>query len=162
MNTMTEHATLFRLWYNRWAPVIMGLCLVIGAGAAVIGVAGIYRTSATQQEQQRLLACFDRYAATSSTSSQVIRVASVRKDEATADRDDALNIEGQAFLQLTKRILAGDVTAADVKRLADALDDRARASRELDRAQDALDKARRENPIPDPPSKFCNEKESDR
>lgn len=47
------------------------------------------------------------------------------------------------------------MTAEDVQTLARTLEDRAKASAALDRAQAALDKAREENPVPDPPSKFC-------
>lgn len=152
---MTEQATSFRLWYNRWAPVIMGVCLIIGATAAVVGALGLVRTSATQVEQARLLACFDRYAAVDSTSSKVIRAASVAKDDATSAFFTSLGIEGRAFKRLTHRILTSDADAADVRQLDRALALRAQAQARLERAQDALDQAREDNPIPDPPSEFC-------
>lgn len=106
--------------------------------------------------QDELLVCFDEFAAASSVSSKAVRDASVRKDIATADRDDALNAEGVAFKRLIRHILKEKVSPKDVRTLAKTLEARDDAARHLDRAQAALDKARRENPIPDPPSKFCD------
>lgn len=178
---MTEQATSFRLWYNRWGPVIMGICLVIGATAAVLGVIGIYtngqqdaaaaaankvrdqQNAAVLASQQELLACFDRYASAQSTGSKEVREASQAKDDAAAELNAALSDEGDAFLQLTTllgRSLAGDQIEPDrwtavVHRLESTLQARQEANAAVIAAQAALDTARAENPVPDPPSEFC-------
>ena len=110
---------------------------------------------ANAKVQDRLLECFDDFAAAQSTTSKAVREASAVKDAATAEREDALNAEGVAFLRLSRQILNDDVTRDAFQDLVDTLEARKAASRELDRAQAALDEARRENPVPEPPSQFC-------
>lgn len=164
---MPDMSVRVRSFYERWSPVAV---MVIGILAAVgiwIGAAASI-TNARQDadradenkardlETSRLLKCFDQYAQAASASSSAVREASVIVDEATGIRDDALAAEGDAFKRVVRRILAHTVTDADVKHLADTLQQRARTSRALDRAQGKLDQARRENPVPPPPSKFCN------
>lgn len=158
---------------DRYDRSIKAVCLVIGVLGVLIGTSATLTNNqqqadfraeqalrnseqaSVQDAQQQLLECFDEYAAASSTSSKATRKASIRKDEATAERDNALNAEGVAFQRLVRHILAETVTPDDVKALADTLDARAAAAKKLDRAQAALDKARAENPIPEPPSEFC-------
>lgn len=150
----------WRSLYDRVAPVLVVFCLLSSLFASV----GVYMTNrhaaretvARQEYQAKLLNCFDDYAAAASESSVAVREASVRKDEATSVRDDALAVEGEAFQTVVEHILAGDLEPAQVKHLADTLEARAHAARLLDQAQTALDKARRENPVPKPPSQFCN------
>lgn len=160
--TVRDFANTYRVWYDRWAPVLVTavavLALVgvwIGASAVVTNGRQEARADATNKAVQ---ACFDRYAQAQSASSKAVRVASVEKDEATAIRDDALNAEGRAFRELVRKILDDSVTPTDVKRLYDTLDARDAAGRRLDAAQDALDEARVENPVPDAPSEFCSVK----
>lgn len=142
----------WRRLYDRVAPVLVIFCLMASLFASV----GIYYQDRQRDaDRAELLKCFDQYAELQSSGSAAVREASVAKDEAMTARDDALNAEGMAFQVVVDEILAGDLTPAAVKRLADTLAERARAARRLDVAQDALDEARRENPIPEPPSEFC-------
>lgn len=150
----------WRLLYDRTAPALVIFCLL----ASLFSSVGVWYNDRVNGEQDRartedntkLLACFDKYAELQSASSVAVREASVRKDAATSIRDDALAAEGRAFKVVVQHIIAGDLTPAQVQRLAETLEQRAKAARMLDRAQDALDKARRENPVPEPPSTFCS------
>lgn len=145
-------------WYWIYLAGI-GMVAVVGL---LIGVIGLYATAASNkardEQNTELLACFDRYAELQSASSVAVREASVAKDQATTLRDDALNVEGRAFQAVVNELLAGNLTPASVKRLAHTLEVRAEASEGLDVAQDNLDKARAENPVPKPPSQFCSVK----
>ena len=150
----------WRLLYDRTAPALVIFCLL----ASLFSSVGVWYNDRVNGEQDRartedntkLLACFDKYAELQSASSVAVREASVRKDAATSIRDDALAAEGRAFKVVVQHIIAGDLTPAQVQRLAETLEQRAKAARMLDRAQDALDKARREHPPPEPPSTFCS------
>lgn len=150
----------WRLLYDRTAPALVIFCLL----ASLFSSVGAWYDDRVNGEQDRartedktkLLACFDKYAELQSASSVAVREASVRKDAATSIRDDALAAEGRAFKVVVQHIIAGDLTPAQVQRLAETLEQRAKAARMLDRAQDALDKARRENPVPEPPSTLCS------
>jgi hypothetical protein len=96
----------------------------------------------------------------------------VTKDQATAEKDaanrrfnKALNDEGQAFKTLVRKILSQSVEPVDVKRLYDTLDARDRLGRDVEvaqaklaKAQRKLDRARKDNPVPDAPSEFCSVK----
>lgn len=173
---MRNLANAYVQWYSRRAPVMVTaiaiLALVgiwIGTSATITNGRQEARADATNKAVQ---ACFDRYAQAQSASSKAVREASAKKDEATAlrdrieaERDDALNREGQAFLTLVEKLETRSGTLADIKRLRDTLEERDNAGRRLDRAQaavevaqDELDKARRENPVPDAPSEFCSVK----
>ena len=139
--------------YNTWAPAVLSVCILFSGFAMV-------STYLQQRTQDRvtatLLRCFDTYANNVSTSNKAVRDATVAKDDATADRDDALNAEGVAFLSFVRALQAGRVDGPeDIKPLADALADRAEAGQRLDKAQRRLDRVRRLNPIPEPPSVFC-------
>ena len=150
----------WRLLYDRTAPALVIFCLL----ASLFSSVGVWYNDRVNGEQDRartedntkLLACFDKYAELQSASSVAVREASVRKDAATSIRDDALAAEGRAVKVVVQHIIAGDLTPAQVQRLAETLEQRAKAARMLDRAQDALDKARREHPPPEPPSTFCS------
>ena len=149
----------WRLLYDRTAPALVIFCLLASLFSSA---GGWYNEALDEQDRARaedntkLLACFDKYAELQSASSVAVREASVRKDAATSIRDDALAAEGRAFKVVVQHIIAGDLTPAQEQRLAETLEQRAKAARMLDRAQDALDKARRENPVPEPPSTFCS------
>lgn len=107
------------------------------------------------KDRDGLLECFDQFADASSQTSVAVREASVAKDRALGEFYVSLNAEGEAFRVLTSKLLRKTADADDVKALNDALEDRAKKGRELERKQDALDKARRDNPVPPPPSEFC-------
>ena len=151
----------WRLVYDRTAPALVIFCLLASLFSSA---GGWYNEALDEQDRARtedntkLLACFDKYAELQSASSVAVREASVRKDAATSIRDDALAAEGRAFKVVVQHIIAGDLTPAQEQRLAETLEQRAKAARMLDRAQDALDKARRENPVPLAPSRFCSVK----
>lgn len=150
----------WRLVYEKAAPVLVVFCLLASLFASV----GTYwgaRVNAAQDrartaDNTRLLGCFNEYAKASSTSSTAVRLASVRKDAATTERDNTLNEEGQAFLTVVEHLLADSVAPKDVQALRDTLRRRAAAAAKLDLAQVALDKAREDNPVPPPPSTFCS------
>lgn len=150
----------WRLLYEKIAPVLVVFCLL----ASLFATVGTYwgaRVNAAQDrarttDNTRLLGCFNQYAKASSESSTAVRVASVRKDAATTERDNTLNEEGRAFLRVVDHLLADSVTPQDVQNLRDSLRLRAVAAAKLDRAQAALDTAREDNPVPPPPSTFCS------
>lgn len=155
--TMRER-TLPPRWYWWYAGGI-GLVATIGL---ILGVVGIYvnnRQDATADATTRhLLACFDRYASQSAQVSSAVRDASVAKDAATAKFNDSLKAEGEAFLATVDKILDQSVTPADVQNLRDALEARKDAALVLDKAQDRLDEARKDNPVPLPPSVVCDDR----
>lgn len=166
MNAVTEKSVAFRDWYNRNALMVVGVILAMTMASLIIGVVGTFVNAGQNADRAAdnkvrdeanaaLLACFNEYAEAQSSGSTVIRAKTVLKDVATAERDDALNAEGIAFQRLVQHILAQDVTPEDVQMLAETLDARSHAAANLKRAQAALDKARRDNPVPDPPSEFC-------
>lgn len=173
---MSAQLTRLRVTYNEWAPIavvvigaLAALGIILSAVATITNVrqdaehaAEAAQRAAENEARDKqtavLLKCFDQYAQAQSASSSAVRDASVEVDEATGIRDDALSAEGVAFGRLVQRILAHTVTDDDVRNLADTLQVRARTSRALDRAQDELDKARQENPVPPAPSKFCDTK----
>lgn len=150
-------------WFLVYAAIISALA-VLGLALGVLGTFANNRQDAVdaadakaRDEQQKiLLDCFDDFARKSSESSTAVREASVKKDAATAARDDALDDEGRAFLAVVDHILANEVTPADVKALRDSLQARADAAARLDRAQRELDQVREDNPVPPPPSTFCS------
>lgn len=150
-------------WFLIYAAVISAIAVV----SLVLGGIGVFvnnRQDAQQAADQAardkdtktLLDCFDRYARESSGSSTAVRAATVERDAATAARDDALDTEGRAFLIAINHLLDNAVTPQDVQGLRDALEARNAAADRLDRAQAKLDKARRDNPVPAPPSTFCS------
>ena len=159
---MRNVAVAYSSWYYRRAPVLVTVLAVVAlVGIWLAAAATITNGQQDRQDAARdsaIQKCFDRYAQAQSASSSAIREASAVKDKAQSARDDALNAEGRAFKKLVRKILADKVTPADVKYLYETLDARDRAGRRLDRAQDALDRARAENPVPDAPSEFCSVK----
>lgn len=166
-----------RDFHDHYARVILaGIAAMVVPLSVLTAVATLdnWRQDARDRE---LLACFNVFAEVQSSSSDAVREASVKKDlaaaardEAEAARDDALNAEGLAFRNLTSAIrksFAGKPVSPELSRqlfeeLDETLAQRHRAARKLDRkqeryavAQAALDRARRDNPVPDPPSEFC-------
>lgn len=159
-------ATRIQNWYDTWAPlfvivVAIGalLGIILGAVASFVNLRQDQDRAEEQarrdQETSRLLACFDQFASAQSSSSKAVREAAVKVDEATTVRDDALNREGIAFKRLVQAIRTESLEPEDFDLLQKTLADRQAASRKLDVAQDQLDRARENNPVPDPPSEFC-------
>lgn len=160
--TMRDFANSYRLWYDRWAPVVVTFVALgalvgiwMGTAATITNAEQDRRADAASRAVQQ---CFDDYAIAQSASSSAVREASIVKDEATKVFNQALNDEGRAFKALTRRILADDVEPADVQRLYRTLARRDRAGRAVERAQVELDRARAENPVPSAPSEFCRVK----
>jgi hypothetical protein len=171
---VTRWACHAREWYGRNAPLIVGVMFLLTLVSVIVGVAGVFENNRqdanasaankTRDEQnarvlaaqQHLLDCFDQYAKASSSSSSRIRVATIAKDVATAERDVTLNAEGVAFLHFVRLIANGQANGIqDIRPLEDALAARAKAGRKLERAQAELDRVRAANPVPPPPSTFC-------
>lgn len=159
---MRKVAFAYQNWYERRAAMMVFAVTVL----ALIGIwIGVASTITNGQQDRRADArdtavqkCFDEWADAQSASTAAVREASVAKDEATKLFNQALNDEGLAFKSLVRRILADEVRPEDVQRLYRTLARRDRAGRGVERAQDELDKARKENPVPDAPSKFCSVK----
>lgn len=149
-------------WYARWAPIVVSVVALVAVIGLWIGTAATItngqQDARADKEGAKVQACFDRWAGLSTASSAAVRDASVAKDEATKKFNQALNEEGRAFKMLVQKILADDVEPADVKWLYTTLDRRDRTGRAVERAQDKLDEARKENPVPSAPSEFCSVK----
>lgn len=149
----------WRRGYARIAPALVVFCLC----ASIFASLGTFAVSQAQEadraareaENRTLLDCFDQYATASSSSSKAVRAASVQVDAARVTHDLALNAEGEAFEVLVRHLLTQTVTPAHVRRLLTTLEARSRTGAELAATQRNLDRVRRANPVPDPPSKFC-------
>jgi hypothetical protein len=144
-----------RAFHDEYARVVLAIIAALLVPLCVMTTVATLDNWRQDNERDDLLSCFDDVLAASSASSTAVREASVDKDIATAARDDALNAEGIAFQRLVQHILVKTVTAKDVKALSETLDARSHAAHQLDVAQDALDKAREDNPVPPAPSVFC-------
>jgi hypothetical protein len=144
-----------RSLHDRYARVILATIAALILPLMVMTTVATLDNWRQDKDRDHLLECFDQYANEQSTGSVIIREKMVAVDAATAVRDDALNAEGIAFQRLVNHLLTKKVSPTDVQMLADTLHDRSHAAKELDKAQAALDKAREENPVPDPPSEFC-------
>lgn len=161
-SAMRKVVTVYNAWYYRRAPVLVtAVALValiglwIGAAATITNAQQDRRAEARDTAVQK---CFDRWADAQSASSSAVREASVQKDQATKLFNQALNDEGAAFKALVHKLRKQTVEASDVQRLYRTLARRDRAGRAVERAQEALDRARAENPVPDAPSTFCSVK----
>ena len=144
-------ANVFRQYYERWAPVFVTLTAIlavvgiwIGTAATITNAQQDARTDASNSAVQK---CFDRYAQAQSMASKAVRVATASKDEATARRD-------RLFQSLTQSLITQQ-TSEQIRLILAELDE---AGVDLVAAQDALNVAREENPIPDAPSEFCSVK----
>lgn len=163
--------------HDRYARVILAGIAALIVPLMVMTLVATLDNWRQDNERDTLLDCFDQFANDSSTTSKAVReataardLAAYERDEAEATRDDALNSEGRAFSDVTHAIrksLDGVQVGRDESRrlfvaLDDALAEREAAARVLDkkqakfaRKQAHLVKVRAENPVPDPPSKFC-------
>lgn len=146
-----------RGWYDRWAPVFVVAVALMALIGIWIGTAATFANgrqdaeraaeAASRDGQTRdLLACFDQYAAAQSASTGAVREASVVKDQATSRRD-------AAFSDVLNALLTEQQDQERVRALFERLQ---RTNATLVDAQDRLDRARIENPVPDPPSEFCS------
>lgn len=128
----------------------LGAIVVVLSGLAAYGVV---TDNAQNREQDRLLGCFDDYAKTQSNASTEVRKASTALTEAQAT-------EGMAFEVwiglLTDAFETGDQSPEAVAAFAEATVDLRQATTRKNRANEVLTKAREDNPVPDPPSEFCD------
>lgn len=125
----------------------------------IAAVVGVFTDRAQNKEQDRLLACFDKYASSSSEASKEIRVASASVSEAQSNEARksvvwtnllvrGLSLEGEDGTPEARKIIFQFATATtELRKAQSALVD----------AQVQLADVRAENPVPDPPSQFCNE-----
>lgn len=167
MDVTDRFAVRVRAWYDKWAPTFFVITVVLAVVGIGLGYSSLKADSRQDrvadaaaaerdQEIRQLLRCFDKFAKKSSEVSKVVREKAVKVDKATTLRDDALNAEGVAFKKLVDGIVRDNLTADQFQHLRATLEVRAEAGRKLDKAQDALDRARELNPVPKPPSGFCN------
>ena len=137
--------------YDVIAPGLALFCFLIAIGA-IVGTYFNYQIQAEEQERRAsaiasILSCFDDYASASATTSQAVRDASVKVSEATTDRDVALD---RLFVYIATDPPEGTPQGRDIfGRLLDS-------NAELVKAQRMLATVRAENPVPDPPSTFCD------
>lgn len=140
----------FLPWYNRWAPAMVVGCLITVA-LVTIGTYANYASleadrKARELENATLLDCFDEYASASAATSKAVRDAAVVVDESRVTRDRAL--------QRLFEVIAADLPDGD-PRGERAFGNLLLANRDLVGAQRHLDEVRKDNPVPDPPSEFC-------
>lgn len=129
-----------RLWFDRNVAVLYMLVAVL----ALAGITAAASATITNVRQDR---CFDEYAAASAKTSKAVRDASVVVADDTTVRDRALN---EMFLFLATDPPDGSVEGA---RLFSEL---LVANGDLVKSQQALAKVREANPVPGPPSTFCD------
>lgn len=150
--------------YQKWAPAMVAFSLIT-ACCASIGVLWLTKVQGDEQDKRAediagLQGCFDTYARLSSSTSKAVRDASVEVSEATTDVSRATTARDVALDDVFNYI-ATDPAEDDPKgaRLfatllgtnAALVDTQA----ELVVAQADLAHVRTENPVPDPPSTFC-------
>jgi hypothetical protein len=141
-----------RNWFDRHFRMLYFVALV--AAVAGIGIAASASITNGRQDArndavtQRLFDCFDKYAERTSASSKAVR-------EATADRDEATLARDEAFSALFAFIVSDP--AEDDPRGLELFTALSTANANLTRAQGELVKARQLNPVPAPPSSFCND-----
>lgn len=159
---MTDtNTTAYRGRYDRWraetyprfAPALATLTLVI-ASIASIGVFILTRVQGAEQERRAtaisdLQKCFDTYASRSASTSKAVRDASSEVSDATTARDVALD----ALFRYIATDPAED-TPRGVRLFAKLLATNA----DLVSSQANLAQVRADNPVPDPPSSFCDVK----
>lgn len=146
-----------RQFYDLVAPFLVILIGIAAAAGIWVGAAATITNGRQDEANAKLLGCLNSYAALSSTGNRLIRDATVARDVATVNRDEALDVEGAAFLRFVLDLRAGKVTsAAQLDDLIDSLRGRAAAASALEEAQAHLDQVRRNNPVPDPPAVFCD------
>lgn len=140
----------WRRFYARIAPALVIFCLCASLFASV-GTFAVQQAQeadrdARVQETRVLLDCFNRYASASASTSKAVRTAVVRVDQARVRRDRALQL---LFDQIVTNPPEGDPTTARIfTRVLET-------NRALVTSQQQLDRVRRQNPVPDPPSTFC-------
>lgn len=150
----------WRVIYDRFAPFVALLCLLI----AVVAAAGTYVNDRNQtaerqdrvRENSRLLACFDKFATELAGGLPPVRVASEARDKAVTGKDVGVAQVMRALDNLLNKAIEGTAKPADSDRLVKALEDYKAAFKRLREANQNLDDVREANPYPPPPSEFCH------
>lgn len=149
---MTPHPP-WRVIYDRIAPALALLCLVIAIGAGI----GTYVNDRANQRQDRerleqneqLLACFDNFADDLAGALPPVREASQRRNETISETFAALENLLIRALAADGEEVPQDQAIQILSRLAKALEAYRNADQDLQDVQD-------ENPYPEPPSEFCD------
>lgn len=130
-----------RGWLLYYATVSVAVVMLL-----VAAVVGIATDNAQNKAQDRLLGCFDEYAKTQNTGSTIIREKSVARDAAF-----------DWYIRTTGRFYQGAKDGRPRAELLAQFDQVLRATMRLDRKSAVLRQARKDNPVPAPPSTFCDE-----
>lgn len=162
--------------YPRLGPLIMLFCIFVSTSAAV-GV--FWLTKVQGDEQQRradairgLQDCFDTYATRSAVTSKAVRDAAELVSDAQAGEARAAVTEALVDVEWTNALVSGlafqgqeespeavaivEGFLTTTRELQAAKEGQAEAEAKLVEAQENLTKVRAENPVPDPPSTFCD------
>lgn len=149
-------------WYERIAPhliipigLIAATAMVVSASATVTNGQQTRRAdadtaardaaqTAVLAAQQELLDCFNEYAAAQSTGNTIVR-------RATVDQGDALRAVVAEIRRVFRAAVKGELTGVEQLRPIVKL------SAAFEAASRRLDRARAENPVPDPPVTFCGD-----
>lgn len=139
--------------YPKYAPIMVAFSLLTACLASV-GVLWLTKVQGDEQERRAediagLQACFDTYAKRSSQTSKAVRDASVEVSDATTARDVALDAVFQFI---------GTEPAEDDPRGVRLFGVLLGTNANLVASQAHLANVRADNPVPDPPSSFCEVK----
>lgn len=151
-----------RNWFDRNFRWLYFMALVLAVVGITIGAAASLTNSRQDEDRDRLLACFDDYATASSSATTKVRAATVEVDVKTSARDLAAS-ERDLALDAVFEYIASDPPEDDPEGVAlfltllSANADLVAVNADLVMAQAELDKVRKDNPVPDPPSKFCDD-----
>lgn len=183
---MNARTTRFRTRYEAWrvdtypriGPIIMLFCIAVSSVAAV-GVFWLTKVQGDEQDRRAaairgLQSCFDTYATRSAVTSKAVRDAAELVSDAQASEARAAVTEALVDVEWTNALVTGlafqgeeesaeaaaivESFLATTRELQAAKEGQAEAEAELVDAQENLTKVRAENPVPDPPSTFCDVK----
>lgn len=150
----------YRHAYERYAPFLVILIGIAAATGIWVGATAAIGNARQDEANAKLLDCLNDYAGANSSSTKAVRDAAEAKDIAVAHFNGTLNGEGEAFLRLVRALINPDTKSTDypllLQTLERTLEVRADAGQQVIDAQAVLDKARKDNPVPDPPAIFCD------
>lgn len=149
--------------YGVVAPVLLVLCLL----ASLFASTGVFWLTVKRGEDQRvrtasntaLLKCFDKFATDLSGSLPPVRKATQARDQATEARDKKAvqALTGDDGLKgALEKAATGSFKPADMTALLRRFGEFQAAADRVTAASRRLEQARKDNPYPPPPSKFCS------
>jgi hypothetical protein len=156
---LTSGWNWFDQFYARFAKILLIVCLLTATGGVIIGTTAQIASGENGRATRSLVACLNDWSAKSSASSKAVRTASEKKDIAVTKFNATLADEGEAFLDLVESFVnpAGDHdTEQLLLDLERTLQLRADANYEVILAQNELDQAREDYPLPPAPSLYCD------